>query len=101
MNRRDIWKLLVFALVLVLAVNLINRIDRAQDTAETEMVKDAIRNAAVTCYAVEGAYPDTIDYLRENYRLAYDETRYCVTYEAFASNRIPDIYVTERGQVLP
>ena len=101
MNRRDIWKLLVFALVLVLAVNLINRIDRAQDTAETEMVKDAIRNAAVTCYAVEGAYPDTIDYLRENYRLAYDETRYFVTYEAFASNRIPDIYVTERGQVLP
>jgi hypothetical protein len=24
-----------------------------------------------------------------------------VTYEAFASNRIPDIYVSERGQVLP
>ena len=101
MNRRDVLKLLAFALVMVFAVMLINRIDFAQGKAETEMVKDAIRNAAVTCYAVEGAYPESVDYLREHYRLAYDETRYFVTYEAFASNRIPDIYVSERGQVLP
>ena len=101
MNRRDILKILVFAAVLVLAVMLVNRIELAQGTAETELVRDAIRNAAVTCYAVEGAYPDTVDYLREHYRLAYDESRYFVTYEAFASNRIPDIYVSERGQVLP
>ena len=101
MNRRDIIKLCAFVLILVFSVMLINRIDLAQGTAETEIVKDAIRNAAVTCYAVEGAYPDSVDYLREYYKLAYDETRYFVTYDAFASNRIPDIYVTERGQVLP
>ena len=101
MNRRDIIKLVVLALVLVLAVVLVNRIDFAQNTAETDLVRDAVRNAAVTCYAVEGAYPDSVDYLREHYRLAYDETRYFVMYESFASNRIPDIYVTERGAVLP
>ena len=101
MNRRDIIKLAVLALALVLAVALVGRIDRAQAGAETELVRDAVRNAAVTCYAVEGAYPDSVDYLREHYRLAYDENRYFVTYESFASNRIPDIYVTERGAVLP
>ncbi|MBQ6365283.1 MAG: hypothetical protein IJK38_11160 [Oscillospiraceae bacterium] len=101
MNRRDVIKLVIFAAVLVCALLLINRIDIAQGTAENEIVRDAIRNAAVTCYAVEGAYPDSVDYLREHYRLAYDENRYLVTYEAFASNRIPDIYVTERGQKLP
>ena len=58
-------------------------------------------SAAVTCYAVEGMYPDSVDYLREHYQLSYDESRYFVTYEAFASNRIPDIYVTERGAKLP
>ncbi len=101
MNRRDIWKLLAFALILAAALWGINRIDRTQETEETALVRDAIRNAAVTCYAVEGAYPESVDYLREHYRLAYDEDRYLVTYEAFASNRIPDIYVTERGQGLP
>ncbi len=101
MNRRDIWKLLAFALILAAVLWGINRIDRTQETEETALVRDAIRNAAVTCYAVEGAYPESVDYLREHYRLAYDEDRYLVTYEAFASNRIPDIYVIERGQGLP
>ena len=100
MKQRDIFKLIVIAGILILSVLLVNRISSAQDIAETELVKDAIRNAAVTCYAVEGAYPDSVEYLREHYQLAYDESRYFVTYEAFATNHIPDIYVTERGNIL-
>ncbi|MBR3106010.1 MAG: hypothetical protein IKH30_02355 [Clostridia bacterium] len=97
MNRKDIIKVVAIVVVLALAVLLVNRIDTAHETAETEIVQDAVKNAAITCYAVEGAYPDDVSYLRENYRLAYDEDRYLVTYEAFASNMIPDIYVTERS----
>ena len=48
MNRRDIIKLILLAAVLVLAVVLVNRIDIAQNTAETNLVRDAVRNAAVT-----------------------------------------------------
>lgn len=97
MNRRDFIKLGLILLVLVLAVVLVNRIDTAQTRAESDIVRDAVKTAALTCYAVEGAYPDNVEYLREHYQLAYDEDRYMITYEAFASNLIPDIYVTERG----
>ncbi len=97
MNRRDIIKLAAVLLVLVLAVMLAGRIERSQGSEETEIVRKAIKEAAITCYAVEGAYPDDIDYLRQYYHLSYDENRYLVTYNAFASNHIPDIYVTERG----
>lgn len=97
MNRRDWIKLLSIVLVLTAAVLLANRIGTAQGTAETDIVRDAVKNAALTCYAVEGAYPDSVDYLREHYRLAYDEDRYLITYDAFASNMIPDIWVTEVG----
>ncbi len=101
MNRRDLIKLLAIVAVLAAAVLLVNRIASAQDSAETDIVRDAVKNAALTCYAVEGAYPDSVDYLREHYRLAYDEDRYLITYDAFASNMIPDIYVTERGAKAP
>ena len=101
MNRRDWIKLLSIVLVLAAAVLLVNRIDTAQDTAETDIVRDAVKNAALTCYAVEGAYPDSVDYLREHYHLAYNEDRYMITYDAFASNMIPDIFVTERGAGSP
>jgi hypothetical protein len=101
MNRRDWIKLLCIVLVLAAAVLLANRIGTAQGTAETDIVRDAVKNAALTCYAVEGAYPDSVDYLREHYRLAYDEDRYLITYDAFASNMIPDIWVTEVGVGTP
>ena len=114
MNKRDVIKLLAIAAVLVLAVALFSRIDSAQDSAETEIVRSAIKNAALTCYAVEGAFPmddlnedgypvqgSALQYLRDNYQLAYDEDRYFVTYEAFSATVIPTIYVSERGATLP
>ena len=94
MNRRDVVKLALIACMLVAAVALYAWIGWVQDRNETETVRNAIREAALTCYAVEGAYPDSVDYLREHYRLAYDTERYFVTYDAFASNLIPDIWVT-------
>ena len=100
MNRKDIIKLLAIVLVLVLCGIFFEQIGRSQQTEETELVRKAIKDAAITCYAVEGAYPDDIDYLREYYHLAFDEERYLVTYDAFSSNHIPDIYVTERGAKL-
>lgn len=100
-NQRDIVKIAAFAVVLILVVVLIGRIESAHDRAETEIVRDAVKNAALTCYAVEGAYPDDLEYLKDHYHLAYDEERYFITYEAFASNRIPDIWVSEKGAGMP
>ena len=101
MNRRDILKLLIIAAVLVSFVMLVQWLGNRQSTAESEIVRQSIKDAAITCYAVEGAYPDSLEYLRENYFLAYNEDRFFVTYDAFSSNHIPDIYVTERGAKLP
>ena len=95
MNRRDWIKLAAIAAVLIFALVLANRIDVAHESAETEIVRNAVKNAALTCYAVEGAYPESLQYMRDNYGLAYDESRYLVTYDAFASNLLPDIFVVE------
>jgi len=97
MSKRDILKIVIIAAVLVLAVLLVSRISSSQEEEESEIVREAIKNAAITCYAVEGAYPEDVNYLREHYQLAYDEERYLVTYIPFAPNVIPTIYITEKG----
>lgn len=97
MSRNDIIKIAVIVLVLVGAILLVNKISNSQHTAESDLVRQSIKDAAINCYAVEGAYPDSLEYLRENYMLAYNEDLYLVTYNPFSSNHIPDIYVTERG----
>ena len=89
--------LVVFALIISAAILLLNYIGTASDEAQAEIVREAVRGALTTCYAVEGAYPQSIDYLVENYGLAYDESRFFITYDAFASNVYPDIMVSLKG----
>lgn len=89
--------LIVFALIFVGGVMLFRRIDVMTANAETEMVREATRAAALTCYAVEGAYPQDLVYLQKHYGLAYDESLYFVSYEAFAPNIMPSIIVMVKG----
>ncbi len=87
----------VFALILYSGMTVLGHIERLTGDAETETVRRAVRTAALTCYAVEGYYPQKLSYLKDHYGLAYDEETYQVSYYAFASNLIPDIYVLVKG----
>ena len=70
-----------------------------QDSGEEgrQQLETALRRAAVACYAAEGVYPPTMDYLREHYGVQVEEEKYIVFYEIFASNLMPDITVLEKG----
>ena len=61
-----------------------------------ETTEDNLRRGAVACYALEGSYPDTLDYLMEHYNVTVDESKYIVYYSIFASNIMPDITVALR-----
>ena len=101
MNRKDFAAAAIFVAIVLIFCLAIDRVTSTSDEAELGLVRDAVKNAALTCYAVEGAYPDDLDYLREHYGLGYNEDRYLVYYEAFASNVMPDIRVMERGRSQP
>lgn len=89
--------LCAFALLAAGASAVLNFIDRQSARAEEELVLGAVRQAMITCYAVEGAYPADVAYLKENYGLAYNEDEYFVFYDAFASNILPEIRVSRKG----
>ena len=98
MAKRDIIVIAVALLLVVAAAALISRVDSRRDETETELVREAVKNAALTCYAVEGVFPQELSYLREHYGLLYDEERYIVSFDAFAENLLPSIRVLEKGQ---
>ena len=95
--RKEIAIVLLMLLLLGGTWAVVSRLGTTSGAAQTQFVTDAVHNAALTCYAVEGAYPDDLEYLRTHYGLAYDQSRYMVRYSAFASNLLPEIYVTEVG----
>ena len=80
----------------VIAIILFFGLDTmSEDSSEKqlELVRQAVYRAAVQCYALEGAYPPDIQYLRDNYGLDVDETRYFIDYTVEGSNLRPDIRV--------
>lgn len=58
-----------------------------------ENLQKSITRASVQCYAIEGRYPPSVEYLEENYGIRIDKERYAVFYDGFASNIMPDITV--------
>jgi len=70
----------------------------ARDLSEegAAAIRDAIRRSALQCYAVEGVYPPTLEYLEDNYGLQVNTRDYYIRYDIFASNIAPEVTVTAK-----
>ena len=72
------------------AISHLSEGQHEEGRAQLEM---AIRRATVACYATEGIYPPTLEYLKQHYGIQIDKNRYSVFYEIFADNLMPEITV--------
>ena len=92
-----LWKKLAsaafFAAVLGLFLLGLDSLSGVTARQEEEGLKISSLQSAVHCYALEGFYPDSLDYLRDHYGLSYDRDRYIVSYEIIGSNLMPDVSV--------
>lgn len=82
-----------FSFAVVLFVSSALTFSKRSGERGAETLRDAIRRASVQCYAIEGRYPPSVEYLEENYGIKIDRDRYDVFYSGFASNFMPDITV--------
>ena len=83
------------AVVLICFFVGLANLDKGQGEEGRSRLEESLRRAAVACYAAEGIYPPTLDYLETRYGIQIDRTRYAVFYEIFAENLMPDITVVE------
>lgn len=98
-RKKQYWLLIpagVFVIVMVLFVLGVTSVSSTADEKEMETIENAVAQSSVFCYGVEGAYPESIDYLKENYGLNYNEDKYIVEYEIFARNVRPQIRVMRK-----
>lgn len=85
-----------FAVLFGLFLFGLSSVNSTTQAQQQESLAAAIRRSAVHCYATEGAYPANLSYLKEHYGIRYDEKKYLVDYEVFASNLMPEITVIAR-----
>lgn len=88
---------LIFTAAVVWFVTALNNTDSAAEGQRLAAVERTVEDAVTLCYSIEGVYPQSIEYLTENYGINYDSERYIVHYECFAANIRPVIRVVEKG----
>lgn len=93
--------ILLFAVMLTWIVISLFNTSGAAGRQELASVQSTLENGITMCYAIEGAYPPSLEYLKENYGVTYDTAKFIVRYERFADNIRPSVRVVERNGGAP
>ena len=81
-----------FFLVILIACGLgFHMISKQSSVEEMRTLEQAIHKSVAHCYAVEGVYPESLEYLKEEYGISYDSEKYFVDYQIWGENIMPDI----------
>lgn len=90
----------IFSIVIVLffLIVYLDKLSVVSDSEGARIAEDAIREATITCYSLDGVYPVSFESLKSKSNIVIDEEKYTVFYEVFADNIMPEITVVERLQ---
>lgn len=93
--------LVIFMFFAVIAIFFYetNIFGKSTDDREKESLEKALNNSITYCYAIEGSYPESLEYIKKHYGLVYNESKYYIDYRAQGSNLKPLVTIVELSGV--
>lgn len=88
---------LFFVILLILFLRGISSVSSSNLARQQESLETAISRSISQCYAVEGFYPPSLEYLKEHYGLTFDEDLFFVDYQVYGANLLPDVTVLRKS----
>lgn len=95
-QNNQLFSLLIFVAALLLFNWALSALSARTEQEQRTSLEKALQRSVVRCYAVEGSYPESLQYLQENYGINYDSSRFSVKYEPQGENIFPDIVILEK-----
>ncbi|MDO4302328.1 MAG: hypothetical protein Q4D94_00320 [Bacillota bacterium] len=80
-------------LLLILFILGLSSISETTVSRQQESLENALNRDIIHCYAVEGFYPPSLEYIEEHYGLVYDKDLFFVDYQPIGSNLRPDVTI--------
>ena len=88
--------ILAFIVLFILFLQGIGSVSESTLSKQQESLETALERSISQCYAVEGSYPPSLEYLKQHYGLLYDEDSFFIDYEYYGSNLLPEVTVLRR-----
>ena len=89
---------LIFPVVLIVFLLGVNSLKDSTLEKQQESLETAIMRDIAHCYAVEGYYPPSLDYIEEHYGLTYNKKLFFVDYQPIGSNIRPNVTILLRKE---
>ena len=89
--------ILLFSAILVLFLYGISYVGSSTEERQEDSLIKAMERNIVHCYALEGFYPPSLEYMEEHYGLTYDKDMFIVDYQPIGTNLYPDFTVISKG----
>ena len=87
---------IAFIFLLFLFLGGIRSVNDTTLSKQQEHLETALTRSISQCYAVEGIYPPSLEYLTEHYGLSYDADIFFIDYESFGGNLLPEVTVLRK-----
>lgn len=97
-GRKALLSVIVFAIFIIVFVVGVNAMATGNIDRQEERLENALNRTITYCYAVEGVYPESLDYMKTKYGLTYDENHFFVDYHVSGANIRPDVTVIRKGE---
>ena len=79
--------ILAFVILFVLFLRGIGSVSESTLSKQQESLETALERSISQCYAVEGCYPPSLEYLEQHYGLLYDEDSFFIDYDCYNGER--------------
>ena len=86
---------ILFFAIFVIFLLIVSKASAGSIDEQKKVLEEAIDRGVVQCYITEGRYPESFEYLQENYGIVYDEDLFRVDYVIYGSNMKPDVTIIE------
>lgn len=94
--RNIIISIFIFVAIFALFTSGISAASSRTGEEERETLEAALTRSITHCYAIEGQYPESLEYLKENYGLTYNEASFYIDYQPLGSDIMPDVTIINR-----
>lgn len=94
--RSNLFAILLFIAIAAMMIVGLRNTEGTRKEQAIQSATDSIRRAIITCYAIEGSYPESFEYIKENYGVYINEDEFKVFYSVYGSNMMPGFTVVER-----
>lgn len=95
--KNQLLSIVLFLGIVAMFLGGISTLSKLSSRQESETLRLALVRGAVSCYALNGYYPESLEDLTYEYGITYDREQFLVDYQPQGANIMPEIIVIQKG----